>query len=320
VAVMGLGLFAFSVGRLLWPEAVGMAERARAGVSAEGREIARGGGSGGFLEWLRENLPKRKEVEETVEGNGEGEGAGEEMPVGPEDSGELVVVLDPGHGGSDPGSVRQGYYEKDINLAVALRVRKRLEAEGVRVEMTRDRDVAMELEDRVAVANRYRNAIFVSIHQNASLETAARGVETYFAWPRPASVTKVQRERYGIPHADAFEDGRGELLAAKVQGAFCAETGALNRGIKNRNFVVIRWVYGPAVLVECGFLSNPAERERLLSGSYQDKVAAGIAGGLLRYVRESGGDPHFGLRFPDGPPPENGPAPRQTVVRALPVP
>jgi N-acetylmuramoyl-L-alanine amidase len=299
VAVLGLGLFGLSVGRLLW---TGEGRVTRYGVADEGIEEE---------QEVALEVPEGK-VRET-------RGGVDESPPAPKDSGELVVVLDPGHGGSDPGSVREGHYEKNINLAVALKVRKLLEAEEIRVVMTRSKDVAMELEDRVAVANRYRKSIFVSIHQNASLETAARGVETYFAWPRPASVVKMQRDRYGIPEEYAFEDERGQALAEKVQEAFCSTTSAVSRGTKNRNFVVIRWVHGPAVLVECGFLSNAVERDRLLSESYQDKAAQGIADGLVRYVKESDGEMLYGLRFPNGDPPEPSASARRAVVQAIPA-
>ncbi len=299
VAVFGLGLFGLSVGRLLWTDRGPVTHRVAAKAHVAGEQGA-----------------DRDVMEESAR---ETEKEGEEGPPPPKDSGELVVVLDPGHGGSDPGSVREGHYEKNINLAIALRVRKLLEGEGVRVVMTRTRDVAMELEERVAVANRYGKSIFVSIHQNASLETTARGVETYFAWPRPASVMKMQRDRYGIPEEYAFEDERGQALAETVQAAFCEETSAVSRGTKNRNFVVIRWVHGPAVLIECGFLSNAAERDRLLSDSYQAKAAKGIADGLLAYVKESGGEMRYGLRFPNGEPPEDPASGRRTVVQAIPA-
>lgn len=214
----------------------------------------------------------------------------------------LVIVLDPGHGGTDPGALRGEVIEKDINLDISGRVRKLLEKRGQRVVMTRSGDHEVSLNDRAAIANRYKNVLFVSIHQNAATSPSPQGVETYFAWPKPASVLARQRDLYELPADSEHEDERSRMLAERVQGAFCQTTGANDRGVKNKGFLVTRWVHGPSVLVECGFISNPDDAERIKDTRYRDRVADGIASGVLKYVDESAGDVLYGLYFPHGAP------------------
>ena len=149
-----------------------------------------------------------------------------------------TVVIDAGHGGKDKGAFRSGIRESHLTLATAQRLEKLLKRKGLRTVMTRRSDVFVSLGSRVAIANRYRSAVFVSIHFNACLDTRYRGVETFYG-------------------------GAASLKLAKaIQTRMAGRLKTRNRGVKTRNFKVLRLTRCPAVLVECGFLSNAAERSR----------------------------------------------------------
>ena len=153
--------------------------------------------------------------------------------------------------------------EKEINLAVALLLRQRLEALGYRVIMTRQDDRDVGLYERCAIANTAGADIFISVHANAAVNNSAfQGLYTYHY---PTSV-------------------RGSELARTVQGPACALTGAIDRGIASDNFVVVRETAMPAVLVETGFMSSPQELSRLTDPAYQNCLAWGIAEGAVRYL------------------------------------
>lgn len=181
----------------------------------------------------------------------------------PRSPGRFTIAIDPGHGGSATGASYQGVAEKEINLAVALLLRQRLEALGYRVIMTRQDDRDVGLYERCAIANTAGADIFISVHANAAVNNSAfQGLYTYHY---PTSV-------------------RGSELARTVQGPACALTGAIDRGIASDNFVVVRETVMPAVLVETGFMSSPQELSRLTDPAYQNCLAWGIAEGAVRYL------------------------------------
>jgi N-acetylmuramoyl-L-alanine amidase len=169
----------------------------------------------------------------------------------------LTVVIDAGHGGHDRGGIPgQRIAEKDMTLDVAQRLKKVLLAKGYRVVMTRDSDVFVSLGARVAIANSYRNAIFVCIHFNATGRRGASGIETYFY------------DRDSLPLASAIH--------YYVAGGAPSD----NRGVRRRGYYVLRKTRIPAVLVECGFLTNPTEAAYARSASYRQKLAEEIAAGV----------------------------------------
>ena len=171
----------------------------------------------------------------------------------------ITVVIDAGHGGHDRGGIPgQRVAEKDMTLDVALRLRNILSANGYNVVMTRSTDVFVPLGGRVAIANSYRNAIFVCIHFNATPRSGASGIETYFY------------SRESLPLASAIH--------YYVAGGAPSE----NRGVRRRGYFVLRKTSIPAVLVECGFLTNPTEAAYAQSGSYRQKLAEEIASGIRR--------------------------------------
>src|SRR5256884_3923447 len=174
-----------------------------------------------------------------------------------DNSGLPTVVIDAGHGGHDRGGIPgQRIAEKDMNLDVAQRLRNVLAANGYRVVMTRDSDVFVPLPTRVAIANSYRNAIFVCIHFNATQRAGAGGIETYFY-------------------------SRGSLpLASAIHNYVVGGAPSSNRGVRRRGYYVLRKTSIPAVLVECGFLTNPTEAAYAQTASYRQKLAEEIAAGV----------------------------------------
>ena len=173
------------------------------------------------------------------------------------DSSPITVVIDAGHGGYDRGGIPgQRVSEKDMTLDVARRLRSALAASGYRVVMTRDSDVFVPLGTRCAIANSYRNAIFVSVHFNSATRRGASGIETYFY-------------------------GRNSLaLASAIHHYVAGGAPSDNRGVRRRGYYVLRRTNIPAVLVECGFLTNPTEAAYAQSASYRQKLADAIAAGV----------------------------------------
>ncbi len=168
-----------------------------------------------------------------------------------------IVVIDAGHGGHDRGGIpRQRVAEKTMTLDVAQRLQAILNARGYRTVMTRNRDVFVPLPTRVAIANSYRDAIFVCIHFNAASRRGANGVETYF---------------YG---SDSLP------LASAIHYYLTRATPTDNRGVRRRGYYVLRRTRIPAVLVECGFLTNPTEAQYAQSAKYRQMLAEQIALGI----------------------------------------
>jgi N-acetylmuramoyl-L-alanine amidase len=174
------------------------------------------------------------------------------------DSGSgTTVVIDAGHGGYDRGGIPgQRVSEKEMTLDVAQRLKKVLTANGYRVVMTRDSDVFVPLGTRVAIANSYSNAIFVSIHFNSAKRSGAGGIETYFY------------SRDSLP------------LASAIHYFVAGGAPSSNRNVRRRGYYVLRKTAIPAVLVECGFLTNPTEAAYAQTASYRQKLAEEIATGV----------------------------------------
>lgn len=179
-----------------------------------------------------------------------------------------VIVLDPGHGGSNPGATGNGLREADLNLAVAQQLAARLRAAGARVVMTRDSDstvaqpgssLSEELAARVDMAKREHADIFVSIHTNDNSNPDINGTMTFYG------------------------QGKSPLLAQKIQTALITATGAVDKGVAAADFYVVRSTPMPAALVEMGFISSPQEAARLGDSAYRAKIAQGIFNGIAAY-------------------------------------
>ena len=193
-----------------------------------------------------------------------------------------LVVLDPGHGGQDSGAMCGTILEKDLTLDIAQRVDRLLQAQGLATLMTRLGDSYVSLQDRVALTNRARDCIFVSIHFNESKKTAS-GVETYYAEhqtaPAPRLVSWIPFFRGPAAESPTLAS---QSLARFIQEAMIARTKAPDRGTKAEQFFVITNVATPAVLVEAGFL-NKEEMAKLENNDYREQMAAAISEGVLRY-------------------------------------
>jgi N-acetylmuramoyl-L-alanine amidase len=169
-----------------------------------------------------------------------------------------AVVIDAGHGGHDSGATtRYAGREKDGTLDVAMRLRPMVEAAGFRTVMTRSDDRFIPLDTRARISNRQDNVIFVSIHFNYSPRAHIRGTEVYYN-----SRCSVQ-------------------MARNILNQVCAISGTSSRGVRKANFRVLKNNQYPAVLVECGYLTNPYEGRRCASGAFRDQVATAIARGIV---------------------------------------
>ena len=175
----------------------------------------------------------------------------------------FTVALDAGHGGWSSGAVYQGIQEKDLNLPITLRVGELLAGRVRQVVMIRPEDTYMGLYERSDMANAAGADVFLSIHCNANENENIQGIFTY-----------------SYPGSEP-----GEALAGHIQREVAAATGGLDRGLLTNDYVVLRETNMPAALLECGFLSNPAERLLLADPAYQEKIAQGAAAGILAYLK-----------------------------------
>jgi N-acetylmuramoyl-L-alanine amidase len=217
-----------------------------------------------------------------------------------------TIVIDPGHGGENPGARGQGgALEKDIALAIARKLRAELvNTRGLQVFLTRDKDVDVDLDERTAIANNYKADLFVSIHVNASRARGVKGSEVYFlsyqasdddsrraaqlegaAEPPPGGAQgDVALILWDMAQAEHLEES--SALASRIQEELADVTGSQGRGVKQAPFRVLVGASMPAVLVEVAFISNPDEEKLLVSDAYQSKVAGSLARGIERFRRE----------------------------------
>ena len=186
-----------------------------------------------------------------------------------------LIVLDPGHGASDPGAIgTRGSYEKTLNLNLGLQVKTILEQAGAKVVMTRQTDVDLstpdmsdrdELRARTMVANNRRADLFISIHHNSSANSDLTGTTTYYY------------------HKSAYD----VLLAQCLQSAMARGGGLDNVGIRTANFFVVKNTWMPAALLEIGFISNPQEEQILSSPAFQQKMALAIVAGIDQFFGQA---------------------------------
>jgi len=183
-----------------------------------------------------------------------------------------IVIIDVGHGGTDLGARSHQPYceEKRICLQMARLTKRHLNQMGYRVVLTRETDVFISLPKRVEIASQAHGDLFVSIHCNSTRNPTAHGIEVFF-----------HDNRDDKAHSNALKK-----LAEAVLGRIIRRTEAVSRGVKKGNFYVIRETAMPAILVESGFISNPAERDLLRSREYQDKIARGIVDGIDSFFKK----------------------------------
>jgi N-acetylmuramoyl-L-alanine amidase len=214
------------------------------------------------------------------------------------------VVLDAGHGGSDPGAVADGVIEKEVTLDIGRRLRDLLEKEGFEVIFTRSDDKTIALRDRAKAANASKSDIFVSIHVNALLKhTASRGIETYYLGPTndqrltqlAAAENRVSgysiadmRKLLDSVYADARRDESHELATAVQKQLYttmrASDPGLENWGVKRAPFVVLVATDMPAILAEVGCISNDKEAAMLDKPEHRQKIATALFHGIRAYA------------------------------------
>ncbi len=225
------------------------------------------------------------------------------------DLGVKTIVIDPGHGGRDPGAIGPGgLMEKDVTLDVARRLRDRLQKyPGYRILMTRDDDVWVSLRDRVRFANANHADLFISIHVNAIEMPQMNIIETYYFGAQAADEQALQLaavENRGSEYlmaefrgmiqkiGDTFKQQESQLLAAAIQENLYRnvreESGySLSRGIKTAPFIVLLGAEMPAVLAEITCISNPEEERKLTDPGRREQFAAYLEGGIVNYLNRS---------------------------------
>jgi len=183
-----------------------------------------------------------------------------------------IVVIDAGHGGYDPGKIGvNNALEKDINLQIAEKVKGKLEENEIEVVMTREEDIMAEtkltdMQKRVNLINKTKPLIAVSIHQNSYSNSSVKGAQVFYY--------------------KGSEDGKA--AATLMQGELGKMNGENVREIKeNNNFYMLKKTKVPTIIVECGFLSNAQEAEKLVSEEYQNALAAAICSGIIRWIEET---------------------------------
>ncbi|TAL33961.1 MAG: N-acetylmuramoyl-L-alanine amidase [Spirochaetes bacterium] len=226
------------------------------------------------------------------------------------------IILDPGHGGRDPGAIgKGGVQEKGITLSVTRKLEKLMRAnfKGIRVVLTRSSDTFLELGRRTEIANSHlkngENGIFVSVHVNASVSPRISGYETYFLSQNPSNeearatsalennVVILEEKKPGSGRDDA-EHMEAMMLTTQIQkeSSMLAETMQAElarlltdhkaRGVRKADFFVLRGSLMPAILVEIGFITNSAERASLQKDAYQDRVAEALYHGVAAFLKK----------------------------------
>ena len=193
-----------------------------------------------------------------------------------------TVVIDPGHGGNDDGAKSGALVEKELTLDVALRLEKLLTQFKFPTVLTRRDDSYVSLPERAAIANKFPDFFFVSIHFNKG--RGGSGVETFFATEKvPPEADWTWTGFFNPPEPAALD--RGDSLAGFIQASMVRHTEGADRGIRGRPLSVLRHTRGPAALVECGFLNNPVEGRLIENPSYRDLMARAIAEGVMSYQK-----------------------------------
>lgn len=193
-----------------------------------------------------------------------------------------TIFLDPGHGGRDSGAYYYNVAEKDLNMQVYRKLRKKLEELGYKVLTSRDSDIDVDfVTERSRMVNKTNSDIFISIHFNATGNAYSKssGIQTYSYSDEPDYPSKINP--YWHNHPDRISESK--RLAAAIHSSLLAETGAKDAGLLESSFAVLRETAKPAVLLELGYIDNFAENQQIRDSHYQDKLVAGIVKGIQKY-------------------------------------
>ncbi len=219
-----------------------------------------------------------------------------------------VIVIDPGHGGKDPGCVVNGYQEKDIILQVSKKLKEALTQQGYEVYLTREGDTYPGLKERSAVANNKQPVVLLSIHANAAPNKKATGVEVFVGSAQvqgegAADVANRENQRFISEGHTEQQNGKvnstlldsyylgsrtvSMKLGSLIENNIVKETGQASRGLKEAPLILLKGMYFPSCLIEIGFLSNPTEAKNLANGAFQDKLVRGIVVGIKQFMSSS---------------------------------
>jgi N-acetylmuramoyl-L-alanine amidase len=197
-----------------------------------------------------------------------------------------TICLDAGHGGKDPGNMEGTTKEKNLTLLLSREVETLLEKAGYKVVTTRSRDEFIDRDQRPIVANRRKADLFISLHFNSAPATSASGIEVFCLTPAGAPSSHGSPEGYnGNQLPGNKNDEQNVLLAHCVQKATVKQTKTIDRGIVRARYDVLRTTAMPAILVEGGFMTNPAEGRRIREADYRRSLAEGIVDGIKAYAR-----------------------------------
>lgn len=225
-----------------------------------------------------------------------------------EDQAKLdLIVVDPGHGGLNRGSIgATGYLEKDFDLALSRKLKASLEARGFEVIMTRNDDISVPLETRTEVANSVGADLFLSVHANGFANSEARGFEVYFLSPatddearfaaatengeiEPASIVSEPGEEVAFILWDTAQNefvAESSYLAQLVNEEIATANSIPNRGVKQADFFVLKGAYLPAILVETAFITNPQEEALLKDEAFQTRTVGAIVRAIARFKED----------------------------------
>lgn len=201
--------------------------------------------------------------------------------------GTRTIVIDPGHGGKDDGTVnsRLKISEKAMALDVALRLEKLLKAAGYRVALTRRDDTFVPLPLRPVFAKHEKADVFISLHFNAIEKKAVSGNETFILTPQNQRSTEADRRQPddALRQPGNCVDGWNAVLAFRIHDALLTDLHSFDRGLKHARFAVLRDIDCPGLLVECGYISNDAEGQKIATPEWRQKIATAIAEGVAGY-------------------------------------
>lgn len=194
-----------------------------------------------------------------------------------------TVVVDPGHGGEDPGSKGVYGHEKEYTLRLARQLRERLEGEGFKVVMTRDEDKYLSLPERMGIANRIENSIFISLHFNYGSKGIS-GIETFALSP---DATRSPKERSRDPEQETLQgnqlDAENIALATAVHVSVIKKLRAVDRGIKRASWAVLKWSEKPAILFEGGFITDKEESRKIADVRHRERLASAITDAIVNF-------------------------------------
>ena len=225
-----------------------------------------------------------------------------------------TIVIDPGHGGKDPGALGSGsLQEKGVALSISHKLREILTEKGYTVLMTRDTNRFIPLKKRTEFATQHKADLFLSIHANSATSSKANGIETYYlnvnskdSTSEKIAARENRNSGYSIEELETLLKGLiresksedSKRLAKHVQQSLVAATGAIDRGVKHARFVVLIGTKVPAILIEAGFLTNPVEGRKLATSAYQHKIAIAIAQGVDSFLGKTGESPYVSTGSP----------------------